>query len=265
MLWAMQNPELLLFILIPLLMSWLLPALPVARKGRIAGVMLGVLALALLLYLPSAAQTPQVSGIPWIPQVQLYLSLRLDMLALAFGVVFTGVSGFAAALVGGQTPDDAEIRYPLRLALLCVTALIGVALSSNLLLLFAFAEMTSLCLLFSAPAHPRSRLLVGLSGAALLFGVWLLGTSINTMDLTDPRVAQAASYPAASALILIGALLRGAHLLLPVQPRIMAYLAALVGVFICWRLPLGLGAWFVTALILAAMALVAVRRDFEGE
>ncbi len=161
----------------------------------------------------------------WASQLGLELSLRLDGLALFFGLIVAGVGAVVALYSGYYFEGDERLGYFYALLFLFMTSMLGIVWSDNLLTLFVFWEGTSitsyLLIAFdhddkAAVTGGRHALLVtALGGLAMLFGMVLLGQSANTYTiseiLTKPGLAQSATFPLALGLILIGAFTKSAQ------------------------------------------------------
>ncbi|MEO7850911.1 MAG: monovalent cation/H+ antiporter subunit A [Rubrivivax sp.] len=259
-------------------------------------------ALALLLMHAGAVFDGQVllSGAEWVPALGLNANFRLDGLALMFGLLITGV-GLLIILYAAyylHHGDPAGKFYGL--LMLFMAAMLGIALSDNLLLLVVFWELTSVSSFLlvgywghraDARAGARMALTVtGGGGLALLAGVVLLGQIGGSYDLSvllgrGAALQQDPRFTLAMVLILLGCFTKSAqwpfHFWLPeamaAPTPVSAYLhsATMVkaGIFVIARLyPVFHGsAWFetiVTSVGLATMvfgAYVAVfRHDLKG-
>jgi len=257
---------LLLIVLLPFLLAWLPPL--VSRRRALAAWAAAIPAATALALLIAAA--PDVLAgevlyyrLDWIPSLGLDLSLRLDGLGLLFGLLITGI-GLGVILYGHHylSKDDPPGRF-FSFLLLFMGAMLGVALSENLLFLAVMWELTSLSsfLLIGYWKHrPDARqgarqalLVTGAGGLAMLAGFILLADIAGTWELTtlferadliqaDPR------FPVALILTLLGAFTKSAqfpfHFWLPhamaAPTPISAYLhsATMVkaGVFLMARL-----------------------------
>jgi multicomponent K+:H+ antiporter subunit A len=236
----------------------------------------------------------------WVPELGLALSLRLDGLSFMFAllVLAIGLLVFIYARYYLAGSDSLPRLY--LLLLLFMGAMLGLVLSSNLLLLVIFWELTSLVsflLIGFWPSRPDARrgarmalTITGAGGLALLGAVLLLGHVCGSYELTDVlaqagRVQKNPLYPAILLLLLFAAFTKSAqfpfHFWLPhamsAPTPVSAYLhsATMVkaGVFLLARFyPVleGTDWWFyvvslaglVTLTGGAAMALV--QRDLKG-
>ena len=219
-----------LVILTPFLGAALLTWGPAQRQQRTAWMAGGVTltALAWLLPLsaaPFAGQT-LIQRFSWMPSAGLDLAFRLDGLSLLFALLILLI-GLLVILYARYylSPDDHMGRFYACL-LLFMGAMLGVALSENIIQLLIFWELTSLSsfLLISywrqgSEARNGARMaltVTGAGGLALLGGFLLLGASAGSYELSvilasgeliraDPR------YPLILVLVLLGAFTKSAQ------------------------------------------------------
>ncbi|QZX84492.1 monovalent cation/H+ antiporter subunit A [Metapseudomonas otitidis] len=239
-------------------------------------------------------------SIPWLPQLGLNFSLRLDGLGFLFALMILGIGLlvilYARYYLSEREPCGRFFAY----LLLFMGAMLGVVLSENLLLMLVFWEATSLSsfLLIGFWGHrsdarkgARMALAVtGGGGLALLAGILLLGQIAGSFELTEvlargELIRQHSLYPVMLCLVLLGALTKSAqfpfHFWLPhamaAPTPVSAYLhsATMVkaGVFLLARLYpalAGTDLWFylvglsglATLLLGAGMALF--QHDLKG-
>ncbi len=259
-------------------------------------------ALALLLMPAGAVFDGQVllSGAEWVPAIGLNANFRLDGLALMFGLLITGVGLLIILYAAYYLHHDDPAGKFYALLMLFMAAMLGIALSDNLLLLVVFWELTSVSSFLlvgywghraDARAGARMALAVtGGGGLALLAGVVLLGQIGGSYDLSvllgrGAALQQDARFTPAMLLILLGCFTKSAqwpfHFWLPeamaAPTPVSAYLhsATMVkaGIFLIARLyPVFHGSALfesiVTSVGLATMvfgAYVAVfRHDLKG-
>ena len=237
---------------------------------------------------------------PWIEQTGLEVALRLDGLSLLFAGMILAI-GLLIILYAAYylSPDDAFGRFFV-LLLGFMGAMLGIALSDNLLLTLVFWELTSLSsfLLIGYWSHradarvgARMALTVtGLGGLALLGGALLLGDAAGTFRISEINLAGDAlrahpHYPVALVLVLLGAFTKSAqfpfHFWLPnamaAPTPVSAYLhsATMVkaGIFLLarlWPALSGTELWFwlvagtgLATLLLGAWAAL-FRHDLKG-
>lgn len=232
--------------------------------------------LALLLSQAGAAlsgPTPAVR-IAWLPVLGLDLSLWLDPLALLFAGLILGIGLLVVVYAQGYLAKSEPTARFLSFLMLFQGAMVGIALSSNVLLMLVFWEMTSLAsfLLIGfwrdrAEARQGARMaltITGGGGLALIAGMVLLGKAAGSYDLATilaraDLVQASPLYPAILILILAGAFTKSAqfpfHFWLPhamaAPTPVSAYLhsATMVkaGVFLLarlWPVLAGTDLWF---------------------
>jgi multicomponent K+:H+ antiporter subunit A len=222
----------------------------------------------------------------WLPALGVGFGLRMDGLALMFAGLILGI-GLLIVLYARWylSPEERTPRF-FALLLAFMGAMLGIALSDNLILLAIFWELTSLTsfLLIGfwqhrADAREGARMaltITGTGGLALLAGVLLLGWIAGGWDLdtvlaAGDRVRAHALYPVCLLLILAGAFTKSAqfpvHFWLPhamaAPTPVSAYLhsATMVkaGLFLLARLyPVlsGTELWFFTVTGIGAATLL---------
>jgi multicomponent K+:H+ antiporter subunit A len=291
-------------ILIPLALAWLPAALNRACGWDPARSTAAMVAVSLALVLSRASDVMRGATLleswPWMPQIGLDASFRLDGLGLLFALLIL-VIGLLVVLYARYylSPEDSNGRF-YGLLLLFMGAMLGVVLSENLLLLATFWELTSISsflLIGFWRQRPDARrgarlalMITGAGGLALLAGVLLLGHVVGSYELTrvlaaGELVRSSPLYGTILALILIGAFTKSAqfpfHFWLPhamaAPTPVSAYLhsATMVkaGVFLLARLfPVlaGTHEWFFTvagiglATQLFASYVALFRHDLKG-
>ncbi|OGT00324.1 MAG: monovalent cation/H+ antiporter subunit A [Gallionellales bacterium RIFCSPLOWO2_12_FULL_59_22] len=190
--------NLLLIVLIPFIGAG--AAAWISRLGRsYAAWMSGVVTLlALLCLLPLMGATfdghTEIQRFAWMPQEGLDLAFRLDGLGMLFALLILGI-GLLVILYARYylSARDSMGRFYASM-LLFMGAMLGVALSENIIQLLIFWELTSLAsfLLISYWQHRRearngARMALAVTGAgglALLGGFMLLGEIAGSYDLS---------------------------------------------------------------------------------
>ncbi len=259
-----------------------------SRHGRkacvIATLVAPLLALGLvLMHAPTVIAGDVVSlQIPWMPLLGLDLALRIDGLTLLFALLILGIGSLILLYAGyylSAAEDDGRF---LSYMMLFMTAMLGIAMADNLLLLWLFWELTSISsfLLIGFWGHrsdarrgARMALTVtGAGGLALLAGILLIGQVVGSFAMSDVLAAgdairASAHYPLILVLVLFGAFTKSAqfpfHFWLPhamaAPTPVSAFLhsATMVkaGVFLMARLNPALGD---TALWAVALSLVGL-------
>jgi len=234
---------------------------------------------------------------PWVPQLGLTFSLRMDGLAWVLAALITGI-GFLVVLYARYYMSAADpVPRFFSFLLAFMGAMLGIVLSGNLIQLVFFWELTSLFSFLligyrhqnaQAREGARMALIVTSAGGLCLFaGVLILGHIVGSYDL-DRVLASGAIirahplYIAALVLILIGALTKSAqfpfHFWLPhamaAPTPVSAYLhsATMVkaGVFLLVRLWPALGGtnewlWLVASAGLVTFILGAFIAVFQQD
>ena len=178
------------------------------NAGWIAATGLGVIALAVGLRIPEileSANSP--SGLaavrevtPWIPSLGISLGLRLDGLSALFLLIVLGIGALVMAYSARYMSERVVHPHTGYFAwmLLFAFAMTGLVLADDLVLLFVFWELTTLCSFFlinrsgekaSAPAV-RTLLVTAMGGLALLFAVVLIVVRTGTTVLSEALTHQ---------------------------------------------------------------------------
>ena len=262
-----------------------------------AAVALAVTVQLALLYPEVAAGGVVSERLAWVPSLGLDLVVRLDGLAWMFALL-VGAIGLLVVVYARYylSPSDPAARF-YSLLLGFMGAMLGIVVSGSLIQLALFWELTSLYsfLLIGYWAHRRDArrgarmafTVTAAGGLALLGGVLLLGHIVGSFELdavlaAGEQVRAHALYPAALALVLLGALTKSAqfpfHFWLPhamaAPTPVSAYLhsATLVkaGVFLLarlWPVLAGTEAWFwiVGGAGLATLLLGAYAAMFQND
>jgi multicomponent K+:H+ antiporter subunit A len=207
-------------------------ALLAARRGPTASAWASaaVALVSLALVLGSAGRVfdgeePALS-LPWVPQLGLDLAFRLDGLALLFSLLIL-VIGLLVILYARFYLDPEESFGKLyALLMLFMTAMLGVVLADNLLLLFVFWEVTSvtsfLLIAFwqdDADARRGARVALMITaggGLAMLAGFLLLGSIAGTYEISTlmeraDQIQSHSLYLLVLLLVLLGAFTKSAQ------------------------------------------------------
>lgn len=162
----------------------------------------------------------------WVPALGLNFSLRVDALGWLFATLILGIGLMIIIYTRFYlSPKDAFGRF-LALLLLFQGAMLGIALSGNVLLLLIFWELTSLSSFLligfkndKAEGRQGARMALAVTGGgglALIAGLVLLGQIAGSYELADilasGEVIRASSlYPVALVLILLGCFTKSAQ------------------------------------------------------
>lgn len=160
----------------------------------------------------------------WVSGLGLELSFRLDALTLALALLVVGVGTFVLHYAANYFGPSLAGRRAAAWLLAFEFSMLGLVLSDNVLLLFVFWELTSLCSFFlvqmeaakSREAEPAARqalLVTVLGGLFLLVGLLLIQSELGSASLSEwasgslePRAANVALV-----LVAIGALTKSAQ------------------------------------------------------
>lgn len=263
------------------------------RLGRATGWIVFAAAAASTAILAGLPGHGEVAGfrVPWLPAIGVDFALRADPFGRFFALLVSGVGIFIVLYAIAYMAGEDARRMPRFWAALAafMGAMIGIALSDDLLLLFLFWEITSLSSFLLIGHHdddPKARAgallalqVTGLGGLVLALGILLVAQITGTFSMSGiaSSPAQVAALlssplaPAALACILVGVFTKSAqfpfHFWLPramVAPTpVSAYLHAATmvkaGVFLLGRmLPLfgGLPMWTPTLVIVGSITML---------
>ena len=226
---------LLLAALAPLITRW--------TKGA-AGWVLGALPAALFVvflgYLPIEPGVSVRETATWVPGFGVEISFLLDGLSGTFALLVTGIGALVMVYAGGYMAGDAKRGALLSYLLLFLGAMLGLVLADNLISLFVFWELTSICSylmigIYSHKEESRSAalsalLITGAGGLCLLGGFVLLGiiggdggltgaSAWSISELANLEVRDHPLYAGATVLVILGAITKSAqfpfHIWLP--------------------------------------------------
>jgi multicomponent Na+:H+ antiporter subunit A len=202
-------------------------ATPRFARGAVVAVPLGLagvlLAVAASIGRGGAAPTVEL---PWVPPLGVSFALRGDALAILFALIVTTVGALVLGYAGGYLRGHPQLGRLYALLLFFMTAMLGLVLADDLLLLFVFWELTTLASYFlvgfdherraARAAALRALLVTALGGLALLAGLLVLGGiggtyRISELLLLRHELAGHPLLPTAAALILVGAITKSAQ------------------------------------------------------
>ena len=209
----------------------LLPGLLI-RSGRGVAAMASASAtlvalIGLVLHIPAVLSGAVVqTRLDWLPQAGLSATFRLDGLALLFGLLILGIGLliqlYARHYLSERDPAGRFFTF----LMLFQGAMLGIALSGNVLLLLVFWELTSLSsfLLIGYWSHlPEARrgarmalVVTALGGLAMIAGMLILGRIAGSFELADilasgDAIKASPLYTPALVLILLGAFTKSAQ------------------------------------------------------
>jgi len=180
--------------------AWALAApLIVRAAGRAAGWILALGPAALFGGFLLAGQTvtsaaPVRETAAWVPTLGVEASFVLDGLSLLFVLLVTGLGAVIAVYAGRYLEGHRDLGKFYLIFLAFMSAMLGVVLADNLILLFIFWEGTSLCSYLlvgfkhesesSRQSALQALLVTGAGGLALLAGFILLGIAGGSFELS---------------------------------------------------------------------------------
>jgi multicomponent Na+:H+ antiporter subunit A len=258
-----------------LLVAFVIGSLAVPALTRLLGarVFLVVALVPVAAFVYTLAQTPAVLAghspseiLPWVPQLQLDLSVRVDTLSWLLALIVTGVGALVILYCAKYFSASEDGLGRFAASLLAFTGgMYGLVIADNVYLLFIFWEATSVFSyllighytgrLASRGAALQALIVTTAGGLAMLVGLVMLAVGAGTPHLSE-LIALAPHGPAVTVavmLILVGALSKSAiipfHFWLPAAMAaptpVSAYLhaAAMVqaGIYLIARLAPGFG------------------------
>jgi len=185
----MALPTLIVLLALAIAAPWLQRLAP-----RWSGVILAapILALGVLLVgrIPAvAAGDVEHFTRPWIPDLGIHFALRLDGLALVFAILVCFVGSFSIMHAGESLAGHPRLGRFQATLLLFMAAMLGVVVADDLILLFAFWELTSFTSFLligfdreraeARRAALQALLVTGAGGLALLAGLLLLAMAAS--------------------------------------------------------------------------------------
>lgn len=221
---------LLVIVFLPFLAAWI-PVIS-ERFGRTICTLLTfiapVIVVALLLsYLPAVLQGELTSiSYPWIPSFGLNLEFRVDALSFMFALLIAGMGLLIIWYARFYLVASDSLSKLYTLLLMFMTAMLGIVLSNNLLLMVVFWELTSLTSFLligywqnDSDARKGARMALSITGGgglALMAGVILIGQVVGSFNLTDIFAAKDVLiahrlYPVILILILLGVFTKSAQ------------------------------------------------------
>ncbi len=167
-----------------------------------------------------------VQSTSWVPSLGINLDFKLDGLSLLFALLITGIGAciffYANAYLKGHRYIDRFFGY----LWLFMSAMLGLVLSDNMLLLFIFWELTSISSFFligfnndnneSRKSALTALSITGLGGFFLLAGFILLGNIAGTYHITAlldkvSLIQQHPLFPLVFGLVALGAITKSAQ------------------------------------------------------
>ncbi len=165
-------------------------------------------------------------SVEWVPQLGVTLGFRLDGVGLLLSLLVTGIGSLILIYGGGYLKGSPQAPPFFAFVHLFMLAMLGIASSDNLLLLFVFWELTSLAsYLLIGLSHQesaarkaalRALLVTSAGGLALLAGILLLGAEAGTYSLvalqnSGDLIRNSSLYLAIFILVVLGAFSKSAQ------------------------------------------------------
>ncbi len=180
-----------------------------------------------------AMQIPAIAGgrvihsdSSWVPSLGISLSFHLDGLSLLFTLLILGIGALVLLYGGSYLDGHPGLPRFFSITLLFMSAMAGLVLSGNALLLFLFWEMTSITsflLIGFEHQRPAARaaawqalLVTGAGGLAMLAGFVLIYQVTGSFEIQQwvqsaEQIQQHPLAPVAFGLILLGAMTKSAQ------------------------------------------------------
>lgn len=164
-------------------------------------------------------------SLPWIPELNISIDLKLDSLTLLLLHLILGIGSLIVIYARGYFEKFEKFNRFLGLALLFMFAMSGLVISNNLLLTFVFWELTSILSFFlvafyydkeSNRESAKRALVVTTTGALfLLAGLIMLGETVGTYQiseiLSEPQLLDTPYANIIAIFIILGCLAKSAQ------------------------------------------------------
>ncbi|MGJ7439808.1 hydrogen gas-evolving membrane-bound hydrogenase subunit E [Aquipuribacter sp. MA13-6] len=200
------------------------------RLGRDAGYPLGALFLLSLGIISFHAPTVLDGGAveferQWIPALNIAFRLHLDGLSLLFAILVLGVGALIMSYCARYLSEEYDHGRLYLLLGAFATAMLGLVLAADMVLLFVFFELTTLASFFliggqglgSAKPATRAFVITATGGLSLLGAVALTASVVGTTNLTEAlersdEIAASPLAPWIAALLILAAFTKSAQL-----------------------------------------------------
>jgi multicomponent Na+:H+ antiporter subunit A len=217
------------FILSPFVVAVLAPWIVGGRPDRAGLLAAWPALLAVILGGELFTSTPAATRLvtlPWAPSLGLSLSFNLDGLGLLFAVLITGIGALIVLYASRYLEAHAQAGRFYASLFAFMGAMLGVALSDNVLTLFVFWELTGFTsFLLIGFEHERAAaraaalqalIVTGAGGLALLAAGVLLATvtgttSLSAMVASRALIVTSPFYPTIAGLLLLAAFTKSAQ------------------------------------------------------
>lgn len=221
---------LLAIVFLPILAAWL--PLVSDRLGRTACTVLTLIAPVVVVWLVLSHLPMVLNGelttvsYNWMPSLGLNLAFRIDALSLMFALLIAGIGILVIWYARFYLSKGDSLGKLYSMLLMFMTAMLGIVLSDNILLLVVFWELTSLTSFLligywqnDSEARKGARMALAVTGGgglALMAGVILIGQVVGSFNLGDvlashSLITQHALYPIILVLVLLGVFTKSAQ------------------------------------------------------
>jgi multicomponent Na+:H+ antiporter subunit A len=102
-------------------------------------------AVPIVLSLPLGPGAEILHSVPWFPALGVHLAFRLDGLSATFALMVTGIGALILIYAGGYFAGDRRLARLLSTLLVFLGAMLGLVLADDVITLFVFWELTSVC------------------------------------------------------------------------------------------------------------------------
>ncbi|MFC0268719.1 monovalent cation/H+ antiporter subunit A [Kushneria aurantia] len=166
------------------------------------------------------------ASLEWLPTFGVDLALRIDGLSLLFLLLILGIGLLIILYSRYYLSAQDSMRRFYAFLMLFMTAMVGIVMADNLLILWGFWELTSLSsfLLIGFWSHQTearkgarmAMTITGAGGLALLAGILLIGKVVGSFDLGTvlagrQQLLASPLYPLIVVLVLLGAFAKSAQ------------------------------------------------------
>ncbi|TCM69138.1 multisubunit potassium/proton antiporter PhaA subunit /multisubunit potassium/proton antiporter PhaB subunit [Acinetobacter calcoaceticus] len=220
-----------IIILLPLILGTTLVSwLKQFSRGVTALGAIGVSLTSFILLLTQSKQVFQGGAVseswPWLTQIGIDFSFRLDALGLIFSLLITGIGTLIYIYAYYYLSPQNSLSKLYALLMLFMAAMLGISLSNNLIILLVFWELTSISSFLLVgywsnydAAQRGSRMaltITGMGGLAMLGGFILIGQVTGTYQIDQilsmgPIIQQDPLFVPILLLILLGAFTKSAQ------------------------------------------------------
>ena len=227
----MDTSVLPIIILLPLVLGTILVSwLKKFSRGVTAFGAIGVSLTSFILLLTQAKEVFKGNTISeswaWLPQLGIDLSFRLDALGLIFALLITGIGTLIYIYAYYYLSPKNSLSKLYFLLMLFMAAMLGIALSNNLIILLVFWELTSISSFLLVgywsnyeAAQRGSRMaltITGMGGLSMLGGFILLGQITGTFQIDQitgmaDQIQNSSLFVPALLMILLGAFTKSAQ------------------------------------------------------